>query len=99
MDNTFSYDFNLSSEVFNKVKFINDFSVFNFAILIILILFLFALNIYILPKLIYLFQKSKLLNQRKKKMLIIKQIALQKDIEDEIEKEIEEDSKRAMSVS
>ena len=89
----FIYKFNESSEIFTNIKNISDFSVLDFIILFILMVLVFVINIYILPNIYKSYLQKRNIKERKKKMNLIKQIAMQKDIEEEVEKEIELDTK------
>lgn len=84
----FEYKFSSLSEVLNSTKNITEFSVIDYVILVLLIVFIIALVFYILPFISFLIQKhNKSIKSRNRKNLLLK-IKTQKDIEDEIDKEM-----------
>lgn len=85
----FKYTYIPSEEVMKNVLYIKDFWVIEIIILIILLWLVFIAVNYVFPFL-YLKKQEKSFNKEKdKKREFIKKIALQREIEDEIEKEID----------
>ena len=84
----FEYTFIPSSEIINNIKLLEDYSIIEYIILFIILVIIFILIYYIVPIIsIYLDKKEKEKEKEKKKK-IISTIAIQKDINDEIEKEL-----------
>ena len=93
----FEYSYTPFDVIMQQVTYLNSFSMFDYWILAILVVWLIIFSFFIVPTVYITRQvKAKETEKRKKKNLI-KQIALQKDIEEEIEKEIEADSQENAS--
>jgi len=86
----FTYEYLKSTDIFNNIKLIKDFSI-NELILLWILLFIFIISVYLLFPILYFCYKyiGDLLEKRRKKHLL-KQIALEKEIEEKIQKEIEQ---------
>ncbi len=86
--NTFKYTFLSTSEIFEKINYLSQ-NLFPEIVFIILAIFIvFILNNYIFPTILFWvenYKKEKMKNERKN---LLKQIMLQREIEDEIEKSL-----------
>lgn len=83
-----NYTYIKPAEIFSDIKFIIDFSPFEFIALFVLSILLFLVIIYILP-LLYIKKEKYIIDKKKKdRKLLLKQIIMQKELEDEIMKEI-----------
>lgn len=85
----FKYTYLASEEVMNNIKYIKDFSITEIIILVLLLLILFIIVNYLLTFLYLSKQEKILLKEKDKKREFIKKIALQREIEEELEKEID----------
>lgn len=86
--NWFNYNFLTFLEVYNNIKIINYYNIFDYIWLILWLIILVVSILYLLP-LIDIYRHYKMENRiklNKKKM--IRRIAMQKDIEDTIAKEL-----------
>jgi len=84
----FEYKFNNPDYIINSIKFIKDFSTIEFIILFIILLLFIILIYYIVPFLkAYIKFKIKD-NEKKKRKKLIQTIAIQKDLDGQIEKEL-----------
>lgn len=84
----FEYQYLSSREIIKNLKLLLEYSIIEYIILISLIIFFIITIYYIIPS-INIFLKYR--QEKKNKLMrkrFIKQIALQKDINDEIEKEL-----------
>ncbi len=83
-----NYTYNSVEKIFNDVILIKDFDLIWYSILISFLIFFFISVTYILPTL-YIFKEEYIKNREKKsKKLLLKQIVMQKELEDEILKEV-----------
>lgn len=84
----FSYEFLTFSVAYNWIKIITSYSIIEFAILSISIIFFLLLILYIIPiiKIYCLEREKEKIKLKNRKML--KRITLQKDIEDDIAEEL-----------
>jgi len=88
--NSFKYEYINVNDIFNNITLIKDFSITELSILIILILLSISFVLFIFPY-IYLYYKyimEKIEKNRKKYLL--KQIAMEREIETEMQKEMEQ---------
>jgi hypothetical protein len=85
----FKYTYLPSEEVMKNVLYIKDFWVIEIIILVILLYLVFIAINYIFPFLYLKKQEKSFTKEKDKKREFIKKIALQREIEDEIEKEID----------
>ena len=84
----FEYKYTWTTEIFNNINIINEYSIFEYSLLAGLILLLILNIYYIIPSIsLYLKFRDKEKSKDIRKQ-IIKQIAMQKDINDVIEKEL-----------
>lgn len=82
------YTYKTPEEILKNIIFIKDFNIIEYGILVSLIIFFIIFVTYILPILYIIKEKyTKNIEDRKKKNLL-KQIIMQKELEDEILKEI-----------
>ncbi len=82
------YTFHTPEEIFKNITFLKDFSMFEYLYLILATILVIIIVLYCLP-LLYSIKETYLKNkERAKKKLILKKILLQKEVEDEILKEI-----------
>lgn len=84
----FEYKYTTSSEILNNLKLLIDYSLIEYFILVFCILLMFLIIYYIVPIINIYFEFLNKEKQIFKRKQMIKQIALQKDINDEIEKEL-----------
>lgn len=93
MQTGFEYNYKNNTEIIEHILSIADFWVFEFWLLLGLILFVF-IGVYFLFPLLFIIKKYfERQKQNIKRKLMLQQIATQRDIEDEIEAEIEETAK------
>ena len=84
----FEYEYTSSSDIINNFRLLTEYSLLEYIILIMLIIILISMVYYIIPLInIYLIYRRKEKEKGKRKEMI-KQIVMQKDINDEIEKEL-----------
>ena len=84
----FEYKYTWTTEIFNNINIINEYSIFEYSLLAGLILLLILNIYYIIPSVnLYLKFRDKEKSKDLRKQMI-KQIAMQKDINDVIEKEL-----------
>lgn len=84
----FDYNYTSSSDIIKEIKVFGNFSEIEFAILLVWIILLVSFIFYIIPLLNIYYTFIKKEKEKKKRRVLIKQIATQKDINDEIEKEL-----------
>lgn len=84
----FNYNYTSSSDIINNIKLLTEYSNFEYVFLIISIIVLILCILYIFPyiNIYYTFIKEEKIKEKRRTM--IKQIAMQKNINDEIEKEL-----------
>lgn len=84
----FEYEYSTSSEILKNIKLITNYSIEEYALLIISIIILLFFIFYFVPSVrigyAYIIKEK----EKEKRKVLIKQIATQKDINDEIEKEL-----------
>jgi hypothetical protein len=88
--NSFKYEYINVNEIFNNITLIKDFSINQLSILIFIIILFIVFILLIFPY-IYLYYKyiiKKL--EKRKKTYLLKQIAIEKEIESEMQKEMEQ---------
>lgn len=90
LENTvwFQYEFKTLSEILNTVTDVYSYSIIEIIILFILVLVVFALVFYALPILEISIESIRKDSEKKKKKKLLTKIILQKQVEDEIDKEI-----------
>jgi len=88
--NSFKYEYINVNEIFNNITLIKDFSITELSILIMLILLSISFVLFIFPYtyLYYKYTMEKIEKNRKKYLL--KQIAMEREIEAEMQKEMEQ---------
>jgi hypothetical protein len=84
----FEYNYTDSYEIFNSVKLISKYSIMDFGILIAWILFIIFATLYIFPAVDSYVDYLVKSNLKSRNMKMIRKIALQKDIENEIAQEL-----------
>ena len=84
----FEYKYTSSSDIINNFKLLTEYSILEYTILIVLLIILISMIYYIIPIIntYIIFRKKEKEKYKRKEM--IKQIVMQKDINDEIEKEL-----------
>jgi hypothetical protein len=84
----FEYKYTTSAEIFKNIKLLSEYSINEYAILIGLIIFIILLIYYLLP----LYSIKKQLNNENKKIEkkkeVLRLIMIQKEINEEMEKEL-----------
>lgn len=84
----FEYIYNSPKFILNNLKLISDFSLTEYLILIIIIIIFLVFSYYIIPYFDLLIDYNKAENEKIKRKKLIQSIAIQKDLDDEIEKEL-----------
>lgn len=84
----FEYEYTTSSDIMNNIKLLTEYSPWEYILLIISIIILISFVYYVIPlfNISHIFMGKE--KEAQKRKLFIKQIATQKDINDEIEKEL-----------
>lgn len=85
----FEYEYTSSTDIFNNIKLITQYSIFEYALLFISIFILVFTIYYIVPSLNIYFKFREKEKWKEVRKQMIKQIAMQKDINDVIEKELD----------
>jgi len=84
----FSYTYLSTNEIFEKINYISQ-SLFPWIIFVIwIILIIFITNNYTFPAILFSIENYKLQKKKKERKILLKQIRLQKEVEDEIEKSL-----------
>ena len=82
------YTYNSPKEILNNLTFIKDFDIIWYIIITFLIIIFSLIIIYLLP-IFYIIKEQFFKNiEKKKKKELLKQIVMQKELEDEILKEV-----------
>jgi hypothetical protein len=84
----FEYKYLTSREILNNFKLIMEYSTTEYVYLIVSIITIFSIIYYIIPTINIFLNYKKLQKEKFNRKKFIRQIALQKDINDEIEKEL-----------
>jgi hypothetical protein len=84
----FDYNYISAYEIFNDIKLILNYSIVDFAVLVVSVIVVISLILYIFPIINLYIQYITQVSLKKKNMKMLKKISLQKDIENEIEKEL-----------
>lgn len=84
----FEFKYLSSVEMIEESKKLIEFSILEILLLIFSIALIYVFILYIIPYLNLYFKYNKKEKEKRKRKNMIKQIAMQKDINDEIEKEI-----------
>ena len=84
----FEYKYTSSSDIINNFRLLTEYSVLEYIILIVLLFILISMVYYIIPitNTYVIYRKKEAEKYKRKEM--IKKIVMQKDINDEIEKEL-----------
>lgn len=85
----YEYKYSSSSEIIQNTKKILDFDLLEYSILIWSLFFMIILIYYIIPIINIFFEKRKKEKAKQDRKKLLNQIALQKEINEEIEKELE----------
>lgn len=83
-----NYTYISSGEIFQDIVFIKDFEILWYAIIIFLIILCIIFIMYIMPVFYSIKESYKTQKEKDSKKLLLKQIIMQKELEDEILKEI-----------
>lgn len=92
----FAYTYTSIEDIFANITTLANFSIFEYILLFILLWGMFALVYIVLPTIFIMYNHHKSQKEKKKKKNFLTQISLQREIEDEIEKEIETKDKQIM---
>jgi uncharacterized membrane protein YqiK len=84
----FEYIYNNPQYIINNIKLISEFSIIEYLILILIFIFFIVFTYYILPYVELLIRYRKKESDKIKRKKLIQTIAIQKDLDDEIEKEL-----------
>ncbi len=84
----FEYKYNTFSEVIKNIKILSQYSIIDIITLLSLIVIIILFVFYIIPISKVYINSQKLKKEKAKKRDFLRKIALQKDIEDQIAKEI-----------
>ena len=84
----FEYEYTTSTGIINSIKLISEYTYLDYIIFATFIILLIATIYYIVPAINLYFEYKKDEKQKEKRKELIKQIAFQKNINDEIEKEL-----------
>ncbi len=84
----FEYKYTTSADVINNIKLLTEYSIIEYSILIGSIILLIIFIYYIVPTINISNTFWKKEKEKKNRKKLIKQIVMQKDINDEIEKEL-----------
>ncbi len=84
----FNFEYKTSTEIINTSKTVLEYSPLEYFTLFLLIVFFILFLYYIIPAINIFFAERKKEIDKQKRKDTIKQIAIQKDINDEIEKEL-----------
>lgn len=84
----FEYEYVTSSDIMNNIKLLTQYSIKEYSLLTFSIIILIAFIYYVIPliNISHSFRKKE--KEKETRKIFIKQIAMQKDINDEIEKEL-----------
>ncbi len=84
----FEYIYNTPKHIIDNIKLISNFSILEYSILIIITGLFIAFIYYIIPYFSILFSYRKKESDKRKRKKLIQSIAMQKDLDDEIEREL-----------
>jgi hypothetical protein len=87
--NGFEYKYHTPNDIFNNVLLISDISPTNLGLFCVTIFLFFILVLYVIPSIHIIIISLLKSHQSKKRKNFIKQIAIRKDIEDQIAEEID----------
>jgi hypothetical protein len=87
--NGFEYKYHTPNDIFNNVLLMSDISPIDLGVFWVIIFLFFILVLYIIPFIHILLINAVKSYEAKKRKTFIKQIAIQKDIEDQIAEEID----------
>lgn len=80
----FEYKYITFSDVINNITIIYDYSIIEFIILVIWLIFILVMNLYIIPTIRIYIEYRKIEKETEKRKEFLRKIKLQKDIEDKI---------------
>jgi len=84
----FEYTYNTPTFIINNIKLISEFSIIEYIILFVILSLFIWLSYYIIPYIDLLLTYKKKESDKLKRKKLIQTIAIQKDLDDEIEKEL-----------
>ena len=80
----FEYKYITFSDVINNITIIYDYSIIEFIILVIWLIFILVMNLYVIPRIRIYIEYRKIEKETEKRKEFLRKIKLQKDIEDKI---------------
>lgn len=80
----FEYKYITFLDVINNITIIYDYSIIEFIILVIWLIFILVMNLYIIPTIRIYIEYRKIEKETEKRKEFLRKIKLQKDIEDKI---------------
>lgn len=80
----FEYKYITFSDVINNITIIYDYSIIEFIILVIWLIFILVMNLYVIPTIRIYIEYRKIEKETEKRKEFLRKIKLQKDIEDKI---------------
>jgi len=84
----FEYKYTTSSEIFNNIKLLTEYSPIEYSVIAILSLLIILSIYYIIPLINIVYNQRKIENKIAKKKEMLKSILIQNKINEEIEKEV-----------
>jgi hypothetical protein len=84
----FKYEHSTPSDIINNIKLISEYSIIEYSILAFIIILFIVIVVYVFPFIVILSELYKESKENKRRKQLIKQILIQKDINHEIEKEL-----------
>ena len=92
MEINIEYTYRTFKEIQGMVEKFNNFSIIQFSILIIIFIVIICIILYIMPAIDVYLKISKKAKESENKKLALKQILIQKEIEEGVQKEIENEN-------
>jgi len=88
--NSFKYEYINVNEIFNNITLIKDFSITELSILISIIILFIVFILFIFPYIYFYYKYIIKILEKKRKMYLLKQIAMEREIEEQMQKEMEQ---------
>jgi len=86
--NGFEYKYHTPNDIFNNILLLSEISLLDLGLFWVIFLFLLFLQLYVIPSINIIIVNALKQHESNKRRSFIKQIAIQKDIEDQISDEI-----------